>query len=156
MTAWEFRSVDVPHNIELLRDLKPNEIDLILAAGRPRRFPAKSVMTHQDHPAEHLLLLWKGLARYFYETPHNKRLILKWITPGHIFGGAALVSGPSKYLVSTEAVRESIVVEGEKVLWWSGMAQPFVASHDGSLNSWKTRTSLIWIMSLGMSLPTPP
>ena len=110
MTAWEFRSVDVPHNSELLRGLKPNEIDLILAAGRPRRFPAKSVMTYQGDPAEHLLLLWKGRARYFYETRPNKKLILKWITPGHIFGGAALVSGPSKYLVSTEAVRESIVV----------------------------------------------
>jgi CRP/FNR family transcriptional regulator, nitrogen oxide reductase regulator len=36
---------------------------------------------------------------------------LKWITPGHIFGGAALVSGPSTYLVSTEAVRNSIVLE---------------------------------------------
>lgn len=111
MNAGEFRAVDVPHNIELLRGLKPNEIDLILAAGRRRRFPAKSVMTYQGEPAEHLLLLWKGRARYFYETRHDKKLILKWITPGHIFGGAALLSGPSKYLVSTEAVQESIVVE---------------------------------------------
>jgi CRP-like cAMP-binding protein len=111
MTAWEFRAVDVADNIELLRGLKLNEIDLILAAGQPHRFPAKSVMTYQGEPAERLLLLWKGRARYFYETRHDKKLILKWITPGHIFGGAALVSGPSKYLVSTEAVRESIVVE---------------------------------------------
>jgi len=58
--------------------------------------------------------LWKGRARYFYEThetPDYKKLILKWITPGNIFGGAALVSGPSKYLVSTEAVRDSLVLE---------------------------------------------
>jgi len=114
MTAWEFHGIDAPRNIELLRGLKTNETDAILAAGRLRRFPAKSVMTYQGEPAEYLLLLWKGRARYFYETQGDKKLILKWITPGHIFGGAALVSGPAKYLVSTEAVRDSIVVE------WNG------------------------------------
>jgi CRP-like cAMP-binding protein len=56
-------------------------------------------------------LLWKGRARYFYETPNDKKLLLKWITPGHTFGGAALASKISNYLVSTEAVRECIVVE---------------------------------------------
>ena len=114
MTVWKFRAVDTPHNIELLRGLNPHESDLILAAARPRRFPAKSVMTYQDEPADHLLLLWKGRARYFYETPNDKKLILKWIAPGHIFGGAALLSRPCTYLVSTEAVRDSIVLE------WNG------------------------------------
>jgi CRP-like cAMP-binding protein len=114
VTVWKFRAVDAPHNIELLRGLNPHESDLILAAARPRRFPAKSVMTYQDEPADHLLLLWKGRARYFYETPNDKKLILKWIAPGHIFGGAALLSRPCTYLVSTEAVRDSIVLE------WNG------------------------------------
>jgi len=114
VTVWKFRAVDAPHNIELLRGLNPHESDLILAAARPRRFPAKSVMTYQDEPADHFLLLWKGRARYFYETPNDKKLILKWIAPGHIFGGAALVSRPCTYLVSTEAVRDSIVLE------WNG------------------------------------
>jgi len=114
VTAWKFRAVDAPHNIELLRGLNPHESDLILAAARPRRFPAKSVMTYQDEPADHFLLLWKGRARYFYETPNDKKLILKWIAPGHIFGGAALLSRPCTYLVSTEAVRDSIVLE------WNG------------------------------------
>lgn len=111
MTAWQFRVGDSPRSIDLLRGLKPQERDAVLRSGRPRRFPAKSIMTYQGEPADLLLLLWKGRARYFYETPNDKRLILKWITPGHIFGGAALVSQPSVYLVSTEAVRDSIVLE---------------------------------------------
>ena len=111
MTVWEFRASDAPQSIELLRGLKPNECDAVLRAGRPRRFSAKSVMTYQGEPAGHVLLLWKGRARYFYETPNEKRLILKWITPGQTFGGAALVCEPSKYLVSTEAVRDCIVLE---------------------------------------------
>ena len=111
MSAWEFRASDAPPEIELLRGLKPREFDLIIAAGRPCRFPSNSVMTYQGEPAKRLLLLWKGRARYFYETPNDKKFILKWITPGHIFGGAALVSGPSTYLVSSETVRDSIVLE---------------------------------------------
>src|SRR5215469_9387312 len=80
---------DVRPNIELLRGLKSQEINFILSAAKSRRVPAKSVMTFQDEPADHLLLLWKGRARYF-ETPSGKKLIMIWITPGHAFGGAAL------------------------------------------------------------------
>ena len=114
MAGWDFRADDAPHHIELVRGLSPKEIELILAAARRRRFPAKSVMTYQGEPADYLLLLWKGRARYFYETPNDKKLILKWITPGQIFGGAALLSRPCTYVVSTEAVRDSIVLE------WNG------------------------------------
>ena len=110
----ESRAIHAPHRIELLRGLGQKEIDLILAAAKRRRFSAKSVMTYQDEPADHLLLLWKGRARYFFETRNGKKLILRWITPGDIFGGAALVSRPSTYIVSTEAVRDSVV------LLWDG------------------------------------
>jgi CRP-like cAMP-binding protein len=110
MTAWEIRAVDVPPGTELLRGLEQQEIELILAAARLRRFRASSVITHQKYPADRLFLLWKGRARYFVDTPNGKKLILIWITPGHIFGAAALAPAPSTYLVSTEAVRNSIVL----------------------------------------------
>ena len=110
MTVLEFRTTDVPPDTELLRDLKPEEVRLILGATRTRRFSAKSVITHQGEPADHLLLLWKGRVRCFFETPNGKKLIQIWMTPGHIFGAAALVSPASVYLVSTEAVRDSVVL----------------------------------------------
>ena len=110
MTVLEFRTADVPADTELLRDLKPEEVRLILGAARTRRFPSKSVITHQGEPADNLLLLWKGRARCFFETADGKKLIQIWMTPGHIFGGAALVSPSSIYLVSTEAVRDSVVL----------------------------------------------
>lgn len=110
MTALEFRAVNVRHNIELLHGLDPKEMDMVLAAAKPRRIPAKSLITFQGEPANQLLMLWKGRARYFFETPNGKKLILMWITPGECFGGAALVSRPSAYLASTEAVRDSVVL----------------------------------------------
>ena len=110
MTVLEFRAVDVPRDTQLLRDLNPEELRLILREARTRRFSAKSVITHQGEAADHLLLLWRGRARCFFDTPNGKKLIQIGITPGHILGGAALVSRPSVYLVSTEAVRDCVVL----------------------------------------------
>ena len=110
MTALERAAVDVGPKVELFEGLDPKQVEFILAAAASRRFCAKSVVTRQGEPADRLLLLWKGRARYFYETADGKKLLLKWITPGCIFGGAALVSGTSHYLVSTETVRDSTVL----------------------------------------------
>jgi CRP-like cAMP-binding protein len=110
MSALKLRADNGTPNIDLLRGFKRHETDLILAAARVRRFPAKSLMTHQGEPADHLLLLWQGRARYFFETPNGKKLIMTWITPGHSFGGAALSTRPSSYLLSTETVRDSVVL----------------------------------------------
>jgi CRP-like cAMP-binding protein len=116
MTVSESRGVGPTHGAELLRGLNPEEERVILGAARVRRFSAKTVITHQGEPADNLLLLWKGRARCFFETVDGRKLIHIWMTPGHIFGGAALVSRPSVYLVSTEAVRDCVV------LVWDGPA----------------------------------
>jgi len=110
MAVSEFRTGNVPQSIKLFRGLDARQIDLILAAARPRRFSARSAMTHQGEPSNHLFLLWKGRARYFFDTPDGKKIILRWITPGQIFGVAALAPQPSNYLVSTEAVRDSVAL----------------------------------------------
>ena len=110
MIASVFRGADALSDAELFRGLKQEEIDVVLAAARLRRFSTRSVITHQGEPADQLFLLWKGRARYFLDTPTGKRLILIWITPGHIFGPAALTPMPSAYLVSTETVRDSTVL----------------------------------------------
>jgi CRP/FNR family transcriptional regulator, nitrogen oxide reductase regulator len=110
MAAPRFRMTQFHGNAEWLRGLKPNEIDLILTAARSCRFPAKSVMTFHGDPADHLLLMWEGRARYFFETPSGKKVILMWIRQGDVFGATALVSQPSFYLASTEAVKDSTVL----------------------------------------------
>lgn len=88
---------------------KPHR-DSILAAGTLRQFRANSVVTNEGETADHLFLLAKGRARFFYITEEGKKLILLWLTPGELFGGRALLLTPSTYLVSTETVKESWVV----------------------------------------------
>jgi CRP/FNR family transcriptional regulator, nitrogen oxide reductase regulator len=81
----------------------------ILSAATQRRFAANSVATNQGHPADQLFLLTKGCARYFFVTEEGKKLLLKWLVPGDLFGGRTILSSKSTYLASTEMVRDSSV-----------------------------------------------
>jgi CRP/FNR family transcriptional regulator, nitrogen oxide reductase regulator len=106
-------SSDAPHQISFIKGLQPQEVNLILTAGKLRRFSARSAMTRQGEPADHLLLLWKGHGRYFFDTKDGKKLNLRPITPGAIFGGAALVPGSATYLLSSEAVQDCVALVWE-------------------------------------------
>ena len=55
-----------------------------------------------------------GLARYFYLAPDGRKLVLAWLRAGEIFGGAALLSGPRNYLVSTETMQDSELLVWDK------------------------------------------
>lgn len=85
----------------------PGDLKLVLAAARQRHFLPNSVVANQGHPADHLFLLTRGRARFFFNTHEGKKIILHWLTPGEIFGGIALLSIPSPYLASTEMLKDS-------------------------------------------------
>jgi CRP-like cAMP-binding protein len=87
--------------------LAQRDLETIRAAAKERRYRASSVITNQGNPAEDLFLLTSGHARYFYLTHDGHKTLLLWITPGEILGGAAFLSKPSKYLISSEAVKDS-------------------------------------------------
>jgi CRP/FNR family transcriptional regulator, nitrogen oxide reductase regulator len=90
--------------------LAPAEVKAVLAAAKPRRYLANSVVTNQGHPADHLFLLLRGRARFFTVTPDGQKTVLLWIPPGDTFGGAAFLSKPFTYIVSAETVRHSWVL----------------------------------------------
>ena len=89
-----------------LEGLCPLDLNVILAAAKQRHFASNSVVVNQGNPADHLFLLTRGRARFFFNTQEGKKVILLWLTPGEIFGGAALLSTPSMYLVSTETLKD--------------------------------------------------
>ena len=103
----------------LLRDFTPRFLEglaaadtqAIVAAATPRRFPADSVVAHEGYPAEHMYMLVQGRARYFVLTPDGKKVVLLWIPRGETFGAAAMLLNPANYLLSTETVKDSLVLE---------------------------------------------
>ena len=103
-------SVSVEFGSQFLDGLIPADRNTILAAATQRRFLANSVITNQGHPANHLFLLRKGLARYFYVTGEGKKLLFRWLGPEDLFGGRTVLSSHSSYLFSTEAVTDSSVL----------------------------------------------
>jgi CRP-like cAMP-binding protein len=102
-------SVSVEFGSQFLDGLIPADRNTILAAATQRRFLANSVITNQGHPANHLFLLRKGLARYFFVTGEGKKLLFRWLGPEDLFGGRTVLSSHSSYLFSTEAVTDSSV-----------------------------------------------
>jgi CRP-like cAMP-binding protein len=92
---------------KLLEGLEPAEHRAILAAATKRRFRTKSVVVHQGDPAERLFLLTKGRARFFFVTQTGRKILLHWLPPGEVFGGATILARPSAYLVSTETLKDS-------------------------------------------------
>ena len=90
-----------------MEGLTPFDLKVVLASAKQRHFTSDSVVVSQGNSADHLFLLTTGRARFFYNTQDGKKVILLWLTPGEIFGGAALLSIPSLYLVSTETLKDS-------------------------------------------------
>jgi len=90
-----------------LHGLTKPELHSILAAATLRQFPANSVIANQGDPAEHLFLLRTGCARLFYITQQGHKVLLRWLLPGELLGGAAILPNPSSYLVGTEILKKS-------------------------------------------------
>ena len=99
-----------------------SELDAVLSEASHRRFAESSVIIHQEDPAERLFLLTSGRGRHFVSTGDGQKLLLHWLTAGQIFGGAAIMSSPSKYFASTEVLTSSCVL-----VWDRKTIREFVA-----------------------------
>jgi len=107
-------TLDAGLKIPLLEGLAPRDRDLVLAAAASRRFAANSVITTQGTPADRFYLLVKGSVRFFYTTSDGQKILLIWMAPGDAFGGAAVIAKPSQYLLSSEAVKDSEVLDWDR------------------------------------------
>ena len=107
-------TVDTSLKPRFLTGFSPLELRVILAAARQRHFAPNSVVVNQGTLAGHLFLLTKGRARFFFNTPEGKKVILRWLTPGEIFGATALLSTHSSYLVSTETLIDTSLLAWDR------------------------------------------
>jgi CRP/FNR family transcriptional regulator len=94
--------------------LGPKDLELVLAAATHRQLFANSIVTTQDHPADHVFMLTRGRARHFFMTEDGRKTLLHWLTPGDVFGAAAFMIEPRKYLVNTETLEASAVLEWDR------------------------------------------
>lgn len=92
---------------QFLEGLSSTELSAILSAGTERSFSAGSVICSPGAPAEQFFLLKSGRARHFVITPEGRKVLLRWLSPGSIFGAATVLSRNSTFIVGTEVVKNS-------------------------------------------------
>jgi CRP-like cAMP-binding protein len=95
--------------------LSDADLNAGLAVARHRRFSASCVVLHQDDPAEQFFLLTSGYGRHFVMTEKGRKVLLHWLTAGQVFGGAAILAFPFRYLSSTEILSEGCAVVWDRV-----------------------------------------
>ena len=97
-----------------LSGLSEDKLASVLSVARHRQFRASSVIINQEDPAERLFLLTSAQGRHFVITSEGRKILLHWLTPGQIFGGAAILSTPSQYLASTEVLSDGCALVWER------------------------------------------
>ena len=97
-----------------LSGLPAADLDAILSSASHRNFPALSVILHEHDSAERIFLLTSGLGRHFALRSDGRKIFFYWLTAGQIFGGMAMLSGPSNYLASTEVLANSCALVWDK------------------------------------------
>ncbi len=111
-------------NLRFFEGLASQELEAVRSAATDRRYLASSVILSQGDPADHFYLLTRGRARYFYITKSGGKTLLFWMTPGEILGAAAILSRPSEYLMSAEAIKDSSFL-----VWDRAVIRDFVVKY---------------------------
>jgi len=107
-----FREYITELNARFLRGVSPHTRAALAAAATQKVVPPRAIITQQDDASHRFYLLLSGRARHFFIMPTGQKSLLMWLSPGDIFGGAALMPDAANYLVGTEALEESTM------LWW--------------------------------------
>ena len=100
----------LPVKSRFLDGSAPREFDEVVAAAASKQLSANSVVMSQGQPANHLFLLAKGRARYFFLTEDGRKLLLHWVLPGEIFGVSTLFAKRASHVLGVEVVEESAVL----------------------------------------------
>jgi CRP-like cAMP-binding protein len=89
----------------LFSGLTKDEVNAILTAAARRRFEAAETVIEAENPATHLIMVASGSANYFVVSEAGNRILLRRMLPGNVFGVAAFLPHPSRYLGTATAVR---------------------------------------------------
>ncbi|MGH2721779.1 MAG: Crp/Fnr family transcriptional regulator, partial [Actinomycetota bacterium] len=94
--------------VDIFRDLSPDEMDAIARAAPMRTFAAGELLYSPLKPVETLFILKRGRVRIFRVSADGRALTTALVAPGTIFGEMVLL-GQRMYDNFAEAVEESVV-----------------------------------------------
>lgn len=77
---------------------------MVLAEAVRRKFQKPEIISRADEPAASLFLIKLGSINLYTATDDGEQILLRRLVPGDIFGVASLLSEPTSYLGTTQAV----------------------------------------------------
>jgi CRP-like cAMP-binding protein len=102
-------AVDASIRAPLFDRLAPPDVDAVLSAATKRRYPAGSVIVNQGIQPSVFSCLSRAVPDIPFFTAEGPKSLFLWLAPGDLFSEKAILSTPSRYIVSTETVKENWV-----------------------------------------------
>ena len=100
----------------------PAELDAILSEARSARYAKNSAVFEQGEDAHSFFVLLHGHVRASKTTPAGQQVVVRYVTPGEIFGVAKAI-GLTKYPATATAVDDSVVLAWPSAAWPRLVAQ---------------------------------
>jgi CRP-like cAMP-binding protein len=115
--------------LPLFAGLAPAELDAILAEARSIRYPKNSAVFEEGGDAHSFFVLLHGHVRASKMTPAGQQVVVRYVTPGEIFGVAPAI-GLTKYPATATAVDDSVALAWPSAAWPRLVAQhPILATN---------------------------
>lgn len=102
--------------LPLFAGLGEKELDAILAEARSSRYAKNSAVFEQGGEAHSFFLLLHGHVRATKMTPAGQQIVVRYVTPGEIFG-VAMAIGLTSYPATATAMDDSVVLSWPSSAW---------------------------------------
>jgi CRP-like cAMP-binding protein len=109
-------------DLPLFAGLGAADLDALLAEARSARFAKNSAVFEQGADAHSFFLLLHGHVRATKATPDGQQIVVRYVTPGEIFGVAPAI-GLTRYPATATAMDDSVVLAWPSSAWPRLVAQ---------------------------------
>ncbi|WP_201861251.1 Crp/Fnr family transcriptional regulator [Microvirga soli] len=93
-----------------------SDLDEILREAQPIRYPKGTAVFQQDEEAQSFFILLHGHLRVIKVTSDGQQVVVRFVTPGEIFG-IAMAMGCATYPATALAIVDSIALVWPAVVW---------------------------------------
>jgi CRP-like cAMP-binding protein len=113
-------------DLPVFAGLAPESLDDILKRAHARHYPKGTAVFSQNEAAHFFYLLLHGRLRVTQVTPHGEQIVVRFVSPGDLFG-VAMALGRDDYPGTATAVVDSLA------LLWPSTAWPEMISRHPAL-----------------------
>ncbi|HEX5211752.1 MAG TPA: Crp/Fnr family transcriptional regulator [Pseudolabrys sp.] len=103
-------------DLPLFAGIAPDVLDDILAGAHARHCTKGTVVFSQNEDAHSFFLMLHGRLRVTQVTPHGEQIVVRFVSPGDLFG-VALAIGRDTYPGTATAIVDSLILAWPSAVW---------------------------------------